>query len=189
MKFKKEIDHNGKKIFVYDNIFVRRENFGIYNLIVNASFTRTNIDLYLLNNLDRDAKWWSIVDPKGELSSVINPKYMSEIDAIEWNKAAITNQYINHSTSNTVDQIHSDVSDDANNAFTILHYANHTWDPNWHGETVFYSDDCQETVYTQIVKPGTVIIFDSRIQHSAVPCTITAEYPRYTIATKLFLKN
>ena len=32
------------------------------------------------------------------------------------------------------------------------------------------------------------LLFDSRIQHSAVPCTISAEHPRFTIATKLFLR-
>ena len=189
MKPKKEISYGDKKIFVYEGVFNQRENFGIYDLIVNAPFTRTNIDVYLLNNLDRDAKWWSTIDPKSELSSLINPKYISEIDALDWDRVAVKGQYINYSTSNTVDFLHSDVSENDNNAYTILHYANHTWNVNWHGETMFYTDDCQDTIYSQIIKPGTVVVFDSRIQHCAVPCTITAEHPRFTIATKLFLKK
>lgn len=185
----KLVDYQDKKIYIYENVFNRRENIGIYDLIVNAQFTRTNIDLYLLNNLDRDAKWWSTIDPKSKISSLINPKYIAGVDQLDWNRVAVTGQYINYSTSNTVDFIHADVSDDQNNAYTLLHYANHTWNTNWHGETLFYSDNCEEVIYSQQVKPGTLVLFDSRIQHCAVPCTITAEHPRFTIATKLFLKS
>jgi hypothetical protein len=71
----KTVEYQDKKIYIYDTVFNRRENLGLYNLIVNSQFTRTNIDVYLLNNLDRDAKWWSTVNPKGEISAIINPKY------------------------------------------------------------------------------------------------------------------
>jgi hypothetical protein len=186
----KTVDYQGKKIFIYENAFDQRENFKLYDIIINSQFTRTNIDVYFLNNLDRDAKWWHLIDPKSELSTLINPKYMSRIDKINWDNVAITSQYINYGTSNTVDVLHADdVTDSANQSYTILHYANHRWNINWHGETIFYSDDCQEVIHSQIIKPGTLVIFDSRIQHSAVPCTIAAEHPRFTIATKLFLRS
>jgi hypothetical protein len=187
---KKEINYNDKKIFVYDTVFSRRENFKIYDIIVNSQFTRTNIDVYFYNNLDRDAKWWHLIDPKSELSSTINPKYINYIDDLVWDNVAITSQYVNYGTSNTVDVLHADdVTNSDKKSYTLLHYANYDWNINWHGETVFYDDRCQEVIYTQIIKPGSVLLFDSRIQHSAVPCTITAEHPRFTIATKLFLKN
>lgn len=189
IKNKKILNYQNKKIAVYNNVFYQRENYAIYDLIVNANFTRTNIDVYLLNNIDRDAKWWGIIEPTSKLSSMINPRYMSSIDLFDWNNVAIKDQYINYSTSNTVDNIHSDVTEDDGNFYTILHYANHFWDVNWHGETLFYSDDCKEVVHTQIIEPGTVIVFDSRIQHCAIPCTIAAQHPRFTIATKLFLKK
>jgi hypothetical protein len=184
------IDYEDKKIFVYENVFNQRENFKIYDLIVNCQFTRTNIDVYFVNNLDRDAKWWHVIDPKSELSGIINSRYMNAARELDWNNVAITSQYVNYGTSNTVDVLHSDdVSNSGKTSYTILHYANHNWNVNWHGETLFYSDNCQEVIYTQLIKPGTCIVFDSRIQHSASPCTIAAEHPRFTIATKLFLKN
>jgi SM-20-related protein len=188
MKPIKIVDYNDKKIFVYENVFNRRENLGIYDLIVNAPFTRTNIDVYLLNNRDIDAKWWSLINPDSKISSIINPKYIEEIDAFDWSKVAITGQYINYSSISSVDNLHADVFDEKN-AYTMLHYANHTWNVNWHGETMFYADDCNEVIYSQIIKPGTVIVFDSRIQHSATSCSGVADTPRYTIATKLFLKT
>lgn len=184
----KTIDYQGKKIYVYDEVFNRRENLGIYNLIVNAPFTRTNIDLYLLNNLDRDAKWWSVIAPDSQISSLINPKYVESLDVLDWKRVAIKGQYINYSTSNSVDFLHSDVDENDNNVYTVLHYVNHTWNVNWHGETIFYNDNCSEAIHAQVIKPGTVLVFDSRLQHSAVPCSIAAEHPRFTIATKLFLR-
>lgn len=184
----KIIDYNGKKIFVYEGVFDRRENLGIYNLIVNAPFTRTNIDIYLLNNKDIDTKWWSVISPDSKISSIINPRYIETIDIFDWNKVAITGQYINYSSFNSVDNLHADAFDEKN-AYTILHYTNHTWNVNWHGETMFYGDNCDEVIYSQIIKPGTVVIFDSKIQHSAVPCSSASDTPRFTIATKLFLKS
>lgn len=189
MNCKKIVEYKNKKIYVYENVFNQRENINIYSKIVNLSFTRTNIDVYLLNNLDRDAKWWSVIDPKSEVSSLINPRYMESISDLDWNRVAIKEQYINYGASNSVDIIHTDVTDDEVDTFTMLHYANHSWNSNWHGETLFYSDNCDEVIYTQMIKPGTVIVFDSRIQHSAAPCTIAAEHPRFTIATKFFLRR
>jgi hypothetical protein len=87
------------------------------------------------------------------------------VNVLDWNKVAVTGQYINYSTSNTVDFVHSDISENHPNHYTLLHYANHTWDVNWHGETLFYSDNCQDVIYSQIIKPGTLVLFDSRIQH------------------------
>lgn len=185
---KKAFDFNGRKIYTHKQAFDRRENLAIYDLVVNAQFTRTNIDLYLINNKDRDAKWWSVIDPQSELSSIINPKYMEIIDDIDWNKVAITGQYINYGTSNTVDFIHADVIENKKSAYTLLHYVNHTWDINWHGYTLFYDDNCEDVIHGEAPDPGKLVLFDSSIQHSSTAPSVIAEYPRFTIATKIFLR-
>lgn len=188
MKQDKKIkNYEQRKIVTYNKAFNRRENLAIYNEIVNCSFTRTNIDIYLVNNLDRDAKWWSVINPQSELSKLINSKYMEVIDELDWNRIRITEQYINYGTSNTVDFIHSDVTTDEKNAYTILHYANHTWDINWHGYTMFYDDHCQEIVHGEAPDPGKIVVFDSSIPHSSLAPSTIAEYPRFTIASKIFL--
>ena len=185
---KKEFTYDDRKIFTYKDAFCRRETLAIYDEIVNAPFTRTNIDTYLVNNLDRDAKWWSTIDPKSELSSLINPKYMKVIDELDWSRVAVTGQYINYGTSNTVDFIHSDVTLNQKNAFTILHYVNHKWDINWHGYTLWYDDLCEDVIHGEAPEPGKIVVFDSSIQHSSLAPSTVAEHPRFTIATKLFLR-
>lgn len=185
---KKVFTHNNKKIVSYKNAFNYRENLALYDQIVNTPFTRTNIDIYLLNNKDSDSKWWSVVEPTSELSRLINPKYMNIIDELDWDRVKITGQYINFGTSNTVDLIHADVQEEGKNAYTILHYATHTWDPNWHGNTLFYCDDRESIIHGETFEPGKIVVFDSSITHSATPPSIKAEYARYTIATKLFLQ-
>ena len=185
MTSKKVIEHDDKKIIVYENVFNRRECLDIYNQIVNANFVRTNIDCFLLNNVDRDVKWMSPVEPNTYIHRTINEKYFNTIKEIDWNKVKYDGQYINYNTYNSVDMLHTDRSSNDEGYFTILHYANHTWDVNWHGLTTWYTDDCSEIIYAAVPKPGNIIVFDSRIQHSSTAPSPLAEHPRYTIATKL----
>jgi hypothetical protein len=186
---KKTIEYQDKKIVIYEQAFDHRENLTIYNQIVNLSFVRTNIDCYLLNNLDRDVKWQSMIDMDGPLSEIINKKYSRVISELDWSKVALKEQYVNYATSNTVDFLHTDVPDNNPGSYTLLHYANHTWNVNWHGETMFYSDNQDEVIYSVTIKPGSIVLFDSRLQHSAIAPSIVAEHPRYTIASKLVLKS
>ena len=92
---------------------------------------------------------------------------------------------MNYNTSNSVDMIHTDRSSNEEGYFTILHYANHTWDVNWHGLTTWYSDDLKEIVYAFVPDPGSVVVFDSRLQHSSTAPSTIAGHPRFTIATKV----
>lgn len=190
MKLNKKIfTYNHKKIVVYTQIFTPGENLLLYDLIVNSNFQRTNIDVSLYNNIDRDVKWWSIINPNSEISKIINSKYIDIIKEFDWQKVSITNQYINYSNNNTVDCIHADLyNNSVINNYTILHFANHTWNQNWHGHLLFFSEDNNDIVFGVIPTPGTVVVFDSRLNHSATPCNVKAEFPRYTIATKLFIQ-
>jgi|LauGreSBDMM110SN_4_FD.fasta_scaffold112727_2 hypothetical protein len=185
MSFKKTIEFEGKKIVVYENVFNRRQNIEIYHNVVNSEFVRSNIDVYLLNNKDRDVKWKSVIDSNSALSHTINPRYASVISEINWGKAECRDQYINYGGPTTVDVIHSDTAAEEKNVWSIIHYANHTWDVNWHGGTNFYNDDCSDIIYSAIIKPGSLIVFDPTIQHSSTAPSMLAEYARYTVVTKI----
>lgn len=187
---KKFFSYNHKKIVVYPQIFTPGENLMLYDLIVNCNFQRTNIDISLHNNIDRDVKWWSVIDPRSEISQIINPKYISSINDFLWKEVSIASQYINYANNSTVDLIHADEYSNADrNTYTILHFANHIWNSDWHGHLLFFDDTNTSIIYGIIPSPGTIVVFDSRINHSATPCNIKAEFPRYTIATKIFRKN
>ena len=54
--------------------------------------------------------------------------------------------------------------------YSALYYANFQWDPDWYGETVFFSQG--EPVVSISTRPGRLVLFDSRIEHRAgVPAT------------------
>lgn len=182
---RKDIEVEGKKIFVYDNMFSSQENIDIDYLINMSSFTRTNVDESAYNIKKTELKWLSELDQKSLLSHKVFSKYTKAIDVLQWDKTKIARQYINHASSESVDLIHTDCSSDQTDYYTILHYANFKWDNNWHGETLFYNDSSSEVLFASTIKPGRVIVFNSSIQHSATAPSIIAEYPRYTIVTKI----
>jgi len=184
----RSIDYS-KKITVYDNIFTDKENLDIYEFISRSNFTRSNVDVQILHNRDIDVKWRSDIDPANPLSKITIPIYRERIEHIDWNKFHIKSHYVNFSVSNTVDMIHPDSRGFEKNGFTLLHYANYKWDINWHGNTNFYSDNLEDVVYSSLIKPGRIVIFDSTIPHSATAPSSIAMHPRYTIATKLILDS
>jgi hypothetical protein len=189
MVLKQVFEYSGKRIIVYDNVFTARENLDIYEQVLNISFTRSNVDIVFLNNRDVDAKWRGDIHPNHPLHKITSERYIQVIDELNWQGAVINHQYVNYSNPCTVDVVHTDCHTSQQNIYTIIHYANYAWDVNWHGETLFYNDECSEVIYSSLIKPGRVILFDSLIPHSATPPSSLAGNARYTIASKLFLMN
>lgn len=65
----------------------------------------------------------------------------------------------------------------------LLYYANMDWEPSWHGETLFYSEDLKEILFAGAYTPGRVIVFDASIPHAMRPQSISADHHRFTFAT------
>lgn len=181
---------NNKKIVVYDNIFSLHDCLDIYILIGGLPYFRTNIDLPLAGTSDIDTKFVSNIGSNDRLGQMLFEKYIKNIDELPIADARIMNQYINYSTPGTVDRLHADATSfHIDPTYTILQYANFRWEVDWHGQTVFYDDDHKEIVFSSVVKPGRVIVFDSTIPHSATAPSKLSEYPRFTIATKLVVSK
>ncbi len=85
----------------------------------------------------------------------------------------------------TVDMIHCDCLAENDRQYTLIHYANWSWEANWHGETIFYDRQGKDAVAVVSLKPGRVILFNGNIPHSAIAPSRIASFPRYTIANKL----
>jgi Rps23 Pro-64 3,4-dihydroxylase Tpa1-like proline 4-hydroxylase len=65
---------------------------------------------------------------------------------------------------------------------TMLYYANPEWRQEWAGETLFFSDDLSEVVFTSVYKPGRIILFDGGIPHTIRPQSRVAPQHRTTVA-------
>ena len=71
---------------------------------------------------------------------------------------------------------------------TLLYYMNTRWDKDWGGETLFSNDNLTEVVYTSMVIPGRIVLFDSRIPHKPSIPTPRANAFRLTFVIN-FTKN
>ncbi len=179
---------SNKKIVIYDNLFSNQESLDIFLLLGNFPYFRTNIDLPIAGIKDINTKFVSNIGQNDRLGQLLFEKYTINIDELPMSDARIMNQYVNYSTFGTVDQLHSDATSfHIDPTYTILQYANFKWEVDWHGQTVFYTDDHSEIFFSSVVKPGRVLVFDSTIPHSATGPSKLAEYPRFTIATKLVI--
>jgi SM-20-related protein len=98
---------------------------------------------------------------------------------------ALERMYVNAYSYGDCPTVHQDNS--AEGHFTVLYYANHEWNFNWSGETVFYNEARDEIIRAVYPRPGRIVVFDSRIPHVAREPNRICPVVRYTIAMKLFL--
>jgi len=65
---------------------------------------------------------------------------------------------------------------------SLLYYVNTQWKEEWAGETLFFSENLSEVLFTSVYKPGRVILFDGSIPHTIRgPSRIAPGY-RFTLA-------
>lgn len=186
MLTRKNIDLENTQIVIYDNVFSYQENLEIFQFVCQQPFIRSNVDNTFDNNKDTNIKWSCLLKESNQITNLLNSKYFN-LEEFKNKRFEIFRQYINFSTSETVDIVHVDSPTNTPGGKTILQYANYCWNRNWHGETVFYNSDVSEIIYSTMMKPGRVVIFDSNIPHSARAPSKLADYARYTIATKLLM--
>lgn len=100
------------------------------------------------------------------------------------NSYEIYDVYANGHTFGTKGSFHQDWYDDR--GVTFLYYANHKWDVDWGGKTIF--DFGNGDYYFNVPKPNSAVLFPGLIQHSAEGPTRSFIGLRITIAWKLVLK-
>jgi hypothetical protein len=186
---KKLIKINDKKLIIYDGIFTAQQRQDIHTIAVEGHYQRNNIDIAHGEDIPVDLKWSSDIEKQNMLYTMLLTQYKKSIDELKQTPFEIKRLHVNFATLETVDKVHTDSTSSDEHHYTILQYANHLWKMEWHGETLFYDDDGTEIEYGVTVKPGRVIMFDSRIPHSAIAPSRVATYPRYTIATKIFFRK
>jgi len=71
--------------------------------------------------------------------------------------------------------------------FTALFYLNPVWQLDWHGETILYDDETQDTIHCCVPRGGRLLLFDSRIWHGATSPSMICPEMRLTLALKLRL--
>ena len=103
----------------------------------------------------------------------------------------IYHMIINANTYGDCTTIHTDIpadNDDPQGYYTILCYANNTWDPDWAGETVLYTQNRDDIIKSIYPRPGRIAVFDSRIPHASRAVSRLCTLVRYTVAIKVVKK-
>src|ERR1041385_1297209 len=72
--------------------------------------------------------------------------------------------YANGQTYGQSGEIHTDSEEPGHK--TVVYYSNAYWQPNWQGETLFYTKDRSEIIRAVMPKPGRMIVFDSDVPHA-----------------------
>ncbi|HEX9461902.1 MAG TPA: 2OG-Fe(II) oxygenase [Alphaproteobacteria bacterium] len=91
--------------------------------------------------------------------------------------------YANGQTYGQSGEIHTDTDKPGHK--TVVYYANSYWQPNWHGETLFYSPDKSEIVRAVMPKPGRLIVFDANTPHAGRDPSRLCPVMRVTVTFKL----
>lgn len=65
----------------------------------------------------------------------------------------------------------------------LLYYVNPVWQDGWHGDTVFYEDNCKDIRFCSPYTPGRCILFDGCIPHSLRPQSVIGPKFRFSLVT------
>ncbi len=136
---------------------------------------------------DRFAFWMSHISQ--ERASKVKPinRLIEIIDGnITKGLFDIDRMYVNGYDYGNCPTVH--VDNTAEGFYTLLYYANPEWQADWTGETVFYNEAQNDIIKSVYPTPGRMVLFDSRVPHSARTPSRSCEFIRYTIAVKLIKK-
>ena len=117
---------------------------------------------------------------KEELVECTLWKYIEEcINLTPWfTKSKFKKCILNLVRSNDIHLTHSHGDDQV-----VLYYINLDWRDGWYGETLFYSEDTKDVVFTSPFVPGRIVLFDGNIPHAIRPQSSAAPKYRLTIST------
>lgn len=69
----------------------------------------------------------------------------------------------------------------------LLYYVNPVWQDGWHGDTIFYEENCKDIRFCSPYTPGRCILFDGHIPHSLRPQSVIG--PKYRFSLVMFFEN
>lgn len=90
---------------------------------------------------------------------------LSHVDKVEYRPHSM---YFNVYKHGDECGIHTDNITNGKNK-TIIIYLTETWKADWHGETLFYSQDDKKIIGGSIPYPNNAVCFDSSLQHGVSP--------------------
>lgn len=167
---------SNKKIYVYDDFLPLQSRANLWNFVNNSLFrigwadgeTETSNNKKFIHSAYSDQD-----DERAGLLSFIKKTEINEhIKNLKHTKSVVnlsvpSDVYFPHSHSEKL---------------AILYYVNLEWQPHWHGETVFFTEDLKEIELSLAYTPGRIIVFDASIPHALRPQSTASHNYRFTYA-------
>jgi hypothetical protein len=174
---------NGKKIYVFDNVYdyTDRADFKVFaqESLFKATGGSDRLDehrgrLLLSQFSDDDLNRFGVFLNKNNRLDKIFELIGSRQPTRNWLLLSdlSTKMYFHADEPSRENSL---ISQDG---FTFLFYVNIEWKDDWGGETLFGTDQCEAELAVSY-KPGRVVVFDSTITHKAAPISADAPF-RYT---------
>jgi hypothetical protein len=150
---------SGKKIHVFDNVFTFAQTQTNYMFLTNSLYKITGGAGVELEDRYHHAMQSMFSDEDLNNFGILK-KLPSQAASILKGHTPIRSYSL---LVNFTQKPHFHI--DTEFSYTLLYYANPTWNPDWGGETVFANDDMDEVGYCSMYKPGRIVIFESSILH------------------------
>ncbi len=168
-------DHE-KQITIYDDVFDLRTRQNIYLASLTSNFTIGWADGVILENQSNrflHSMWGDDDLNKSEIIQALNRTPLTdEIDGHRYVRTILN-------LSTPIDSFYHHAHSESK---ILLYYVNLEWLDGWHGETLFYDEQCKNIIFASSFTPNRVIVFDGSIPHSLRPPSLLATKFRFTLA-------
>jgi Rps23 Pro-64 3,4-dihydroxylase Tpa1-like proline 4-hydroxylase len=166
------------EIKVVDDIFPNSYLSFLWEYAIKSRFVWGRTSSYMNNRYSGNSQRFTCNLTKQDLFNTGLIPYLQKItNELSIQNLFLNRYYISHCSKSTTSDSHVDYHDA--NTITFLIYPNLEWDDMWAGDIKFYSEN--SAIDKSIsVKPGRVIIFDSRIKHKVMPLSYFAEIDRFS---------
>lgn len=167
------------QLLVLDNKLARWHLDHLNDYAINSKYTYSQLSD--ANAIDRDCRFASHLSESEmkelKIDLILQPVFSKFNYTLD-----ILNAYFNHYPLHAYVNRHID--DVKENTVTIIVCCNKYWDETWGGELKIYEE--QGPIHKVIdYSPGRIIVFDSKLEHKAMPITPYAKSDRFTLAIKL----
>ena len=169
---------DGLDLFVFDEVFDHDVIMAIDKQVRGRSFSSKHCS----NKASEECREWAARYKVADF--IEHPLQIVALQRLNYLYPALQFEFWNVHCNNTTfgDWAFSHQDSTEEGAYSVLYYANQYWEPNWFSETVFYSNN--EAVVSISVRPGRLVVFDSRIKHRAGVPAINCHEQRFTLSLR-----
>ena len=178
----KHIQVGSYNIHVFDDVFTLHEREKFYSYFSSSAFKLgwgDSVELHEQGKKYLHSKYTAEDIQKSNFISVLDQKNNLDLNKL-LTGMAVTGAVVNLSTP-----AYSYVSHGHNQKLSMLYYANLRWQEDWAGETMFFSEDLKDVLFTSPYTPGRIIIFDNPLPHSMRAQSMSGPQYRFTFAAFL----